>query len=169
MQIFYLPEPLMILSFFAAWPLLHLAAGVICRKIPNGRYKSGRGLYKVCSWESRAFYDRYFHVASWKKYLPDGAAILGNGFHKKHLAGKDPAYLELFLVESCRAELTHWLAIAPFWIFGLWAPARVIFWMLLYAGFVNLPCIMVQRYNRPRIAALIEKMGKRGMANEKSG
>ena len=31
-----------------------------------------------------------------------------------------------FLVESCRAEATHFLAILPFWAFGFLAPPEVI-------------------------------------------
>ncbi|MEA5061120.1 MAG: hypothetical protein VB015_01720 [Erysipelotrichaceae bacterium] len=63
-----------------------------------------------------------------------------------------------FLIESARGELTHWLAILPFWVFGFFAPSYIIPIMLAYALIVNLPCIIVQRYNRPRIKKLLKMM-----------
>lgn len=52
----------------------------------------------------------------------------------------------------------HWLGILPFWVFGLFAPPGVIWIMLAYALIVNLPCIIAQRYNRPRVYALLKKL-----------
>ena len=55
--------------------------------------------------------------------------------------------------------MTHWFAIPPFLIFGLFTPSYVIGFMLIYALLVNVPCILAQRYNRPRILKFIEKSG----------
>ena len=68
--------------------------------------------------------------------------------------------MERFLLKSCRAELGHLLAITPFWVFGFFLPPIGIFIMLLYAIIINVPCIFAQRYNRPRIKALLEKRGE---------
>ncbi len=62
----------------------------------------------------------------------------------------------MFLKESCRAEFSHIIAIFPFWIFGLFAPFTVVPIMLVYALLVNVPCIIAQRYNRPRILKILE-------------
>ena len=58
-------------------------------------------------------------VRKWKKFLPDGVAISKDGYRKRNLTDYSQENLELFLEESCRAELTQELAIIPFWI--IWA------------------------------------------------
>jgi glycosyl-4,4'-diaponeurosporenoate acyltransferase len=160
MQLIHIPWPVMIASFFVFWLLYQSLVPLLCLRIDLKALDYRKGIYKARRWEGRGFYARYFKVAAWKKYLPDGGAVSKKGFRKKRLMSTDPAYLELFLAESCRAELTHWLCIFPFWIFGFWAPPAVIPMMFAYSLAVNLPCIIAQRYNRPRIAALLEK--KRG-------
>ncbi len=114
-------------------------------------------------------YDRVFRVSRWKRLLPDGGMVCRkHGFKKKHLVNFTEKTLNRFLVESARGELTHWLAILPFWIFGFIAPPQVIWYMLIYALLVNLPCIIAQRYNRPRVQRLLNrtKSGGRPTAGE---
>ena len=90
-----------------------------------------------------------------------GHGLEKRGFKKKRLDNFTEENLNRFLVESARGELTHWLAILPFWIFGFFAPVRVIWFMLLYALLINMPCIIVQRYNRPRVHKLLYKIKAR--------
>jgi glycosyl-4,4'-diaponeurosporenoate acyltransferase len=160
MRVFHPGDLWMMLSFFLVWPLIQVSASWLCLLIPLEKLDFTKGLFKARKWESRKFYIRALKVGTWKKYLPDGAGVIKAGFGKKHLAGTDPAYLLRFLAESCRAELGHWLAILPFWVFALWSPPIVLPFMLLYALAVNLPCIVTQRYNRPRIAQLLRRVQK---------
>lgn len=81
-------------------------------------------------------------------------------FLAKNLENFSKETLNRFLIESARAELTHLLAILHFWIFCLFTPQRVIWYMLIYSLVVNLPCIIVQRYNRPRVLRFLKKMRK---------
>lgn len=108
-----------------------------------------------------AIYERLTKVHKWKKFLPDGASIGKTGFRKKHMTSFSREYLERYLLESCRAELTHWLAILPFWVFGLFAPPRVVAYMFIYALVVNIPCIIAQRYNRPRMVRMLKKINRK--------
>lgn len=62
------------------------------------------------------------------------------------------------LIESCRGEMTHWLPIFLFWVFGFIVPPYALVYMLIYALVANLPCIIVQRYNRPRILKILVKI-----------
>mgnify|MGYP005836238019 CR=1 FL=1 len=89
--------------------------------------------------------------------MPSGGTVFAGGFSLKHVASKDKAYLERWVFESYRAELTHWMAMLPLLLFFLWNPP--IGWIinLVYALAVNLPCIVVQRYNRPRLSAILER------------
>ena len=161
MQVIRLPHALMILSFFLFWGAYQALIPALCLRVPLKALDPGRGIYRLRQWESAGLYRRLLLIRSWKHLLPDGAALFRRGFRKKRLASTDPGYLRLFMAESCRAELTHWLAIIPFWVFGFWAPPFVIPLMLAYAVAANAPCILAQRYNRLRIAALLARGGAR--------
>jgi glycosyl-4,4'-diaponeurosporenoate acyltransferase len=66
-------------------------------------------------------------------------------------------YLETFVIETCRAELTHWLAMVPVPVFFLWNKWPVGVFMIFYALAANMPCILVQRYNRARLVRVLAK------------
>lgn len=162
MQIFYLSRQSTIALFFVLWPLLQYMASFICRKMGDSHFQYDRSIYRTRGWEDHGrIYERFTKVHKWKRFLPDGASIGKSGFKKKHMTSFSSDYLERYLVESCRAELTHWLAIPPFWVFGLFAPPKVIVYMFLYALAVNVPCIIAQRYNRPRMARMLKKANRK--------
>lgn len=99
--------------------------------------------------------------------LPDGSLMANSrGFRKKKLRSYTSEYLERFLLESCRTEMTHLLAILPFWVFWFFTPPQVPWMMLAYALIVNLPCMIVQRYNRPRIIRILRKREAMGYIRE---
>jgi len=160
MQILFLNDFLTFLLCFLLWGLLQLGAALLCLSLPERAFSPERFFYRTHRWERGGrIYETLLHVKSWKHLLPDGAAAWKKrGYRKRSLSDHSEANLRRFLVESARGELTHWLAIAPFWLFGLIAPPDVLWIMLAYALAVNLPCIVVQRYNRPRIAALLERL-----------
>ena len=159
MQILFLPTGWTVALCFSGWLFFQIAAALVCLKLPNEMLSPNRFLFRERGWERGGrIYKRLFRVDRWKHLLPDGAAVTKYGYRKKRLTDFSRENLDRFLLESCRAELTHLLAILPFWLFGLIGPPRIIWYMLLYALMVNLPCMIVQRYNRPRIRFLMEKM-----------
>ena len=152
MQIIYLPDHLMIISYIILWPTIQLTVAIICNGISDKHFTPNSFWLKPKKWEKDGeIYETIFKVHSWKKYLQDGDRVHKNGFHKRHITSSDPEYLEAFIAETGRAEIIHWLEISPFWIFGLWSPPIVILIMLAYALIINMPCIIAQRYNRPRL------------------
>lgn len=158
MQILFLPKPFAIALCFFLWAVIQTLVSFICLKIPNRYFSPYKFPFTGFGFEQGgAFYRKWLFVHKWKKYLPDGGALMGTDFRKKNLEHVTHANLQRFLTESCRAEMTHVLAILPFWVFGFIAPPEVIWIMLIYAVAVNLPCIIAQRYNRPRIRVLMEK------------
>jgi len=147
MRIIHLPTSWTILVDFVAWFIIHMGVVYFVVRIPLQRFDPHDWLFRK----------RFFRIKKWKRYLPDGAPLLGSrGFPKKKLQEKTPEYLRAFLKETCRAELTHWLTLlfAPF--FFLWNPLWVGFFMVFYALTENLPLIMAQRYNRARLRRVIK-------------
>jgi glycosyl-4,4'-diaponeurosporenoate acyltransferase len=167
MQILFLPRPLAIALCFLLWALIQTLVSYICLKVPNRYFSPAKFPFTSFGFEQDgAFYRKWFLVHKWKKYLPDGGALMGVEFRKKNLEHVTHANLQRFLIESCRAEMTHVFAILPFWVFGFIAPPEVIWIMLIYAVAINLPCIIAQRYNRPRIQILMEKRFQKEEFNE---
>ncbi len=157
MQLFYFPTWLMILLFFILWGLFQTGAASLCRHLPDRYFAKDNFLYRERKFEkSGLFYQKFFRIRRWKHFLPDGAAAVG-GYKKRHLTDFSEENLQKFLLESRRAELTHWLAIPCFWIFGLFSPFVVVPLMFFYALAINLPCIVAQRYNRPRVMGLLQR------------
>ena len=162
MQIFFIPKPLAVILCFILWPVLQIAAAAVCHKLPERFLSYSSFFYRSHGWEKGGeIYRRILRVHMWKKLLPDSTDFIKGGYRKKSLDSISKSSLEKYLLESCRGEMTHWLAIPFFWIFGLFSPPIVILYMLIYALAVNLPCIITLRYNRPRIVKLLERMERR--------
>ncbi len=158
MQIIFLPEWITIFICFLVWPIIQISAAIVSRTLPDSFFKNDNFIFKSYVFEQNGkLYERYFKIKRWKKFLPDGSAITGVGVKKKHLNDKSQTGLELFIIESCRAEFLHLVSIPPFIVFGLFCPTYVVFIMFFYALAVNLPCILAQRYNRPRIIKFLWK------------
>lgn len=158
MRILFLNDTLTILLCFIIWPILQLVAMKITFVIPDSYYREDNFLFKERKWENRGrIYERVFKIKKWKKLLPDGAAFVKQAYEKKNLKDNSKANLEKFLMETARAELTHILGMLPFWLFGLIAPPKVIIYMFVYAVVANVPCILLQRYNRIRLKRVLKR------------
>jgi glycosyl-4,4'-diaponeurosporenoate acyltransferase len=158
MRIFFLPDLTAVLLCFVIWPLFQVLAATTCRMLPDRFLNTDAFYFRMHPWErSGRIYERVFRIRKWKKYLPDGGAVVKGGYRKKRLTDFSEENLKRFLIESCRAELTHLFAIPPFILFGLFVQPYVVALMFIYAILVNMPCIVSQRYNRPRVSALLDR------------
>lgn len=161
MQIFFISDIWIVALSTILWVLFQFSAEHISHKVPDRWLSSDNFFFSEKQWEQDGkIYLKIFKVKKWKKYLPDGAGYKKGGYRKKEIHDFCEENLKIFLLESCRAELNHILAITPFWVFGLFAPATIIPYMFIYALLVNIPCIITQRYNRPRIIRTIERINK---------
>jgi len=141
-----------------AWLVIHLGVSYFSSRLPLAWFDPRSWLYRGRRWERGGrVYDRVFRIKAWKRLLPDGAALFRTGFRKRRMAGRSPEYCRTFVKETCRAELCHWLVFVLVPLFFVWNPWYVALLMVPYAVAANLPCIVAQRYNRPRLAALAER------------
>ncbi|HET6952094.1 MAG TPA: hypothetical protein VFI47_17060 [Acidimicrobiales bacterium] len=65
--------------------------------------------------------------------------------------------LESFAAETRRAELVHWAIPLVVPVFALWNPPWLAGVMAAYALVANLPCLIVQRYNRGRLERILAR------------
>lgn len=130
------------------WLVVQLALAWAFTRMPVAWFGGGR----IFSWERGGrLYDRVLWIRRWKGVLPDGARWFRGGYAKSRLAGYEPRHLERFCRETWRGELCHWTALACAPVFFLWNPWWGDLIVATYALGANLPCILVQRYNRARL------------------
>lgn len=163
MRLIHLPTFWTVLLDIAIWFVIHMGVVYFAVRIPVRFFIPNAFLFRPRNWERGGIlYQKLFKIKRWKERAPDGAGFLKErGFPKKRLGNSSNAYLNAFLIETCRAEMTHWIIMlfAPF--FFLWNRFWVGIIMILYAVAENIPLIMIQRYNRARFRKIMEKRGQK--------
>jgi glycosyl-4,4'-diaponeurosporenoate acyltransferase len=140
----------------AAWLVIQLGLAWSITRIPARHFNPRGRLAQLGQWErSDRYYEQWFAIRRWKDWLPDGAGWLTGGFAKAGLRERTPEFLEIFLRETWRGEIVHWLAMLAVPVFAIWNPPWAVGVNAFYALLANLPCIMVQRYNRSRFLRVL--------------
>jgi glycosyl-4,4'-diaponeurosporenoate acyltransferase len=142
-----------------AWGAWSALAGYVAHRRPASSCARDTWLYRLRRHEGRALYERRLHIKRWKDRLPEAGALFTGGFSKRSVRTKDRATLERFVVETRRAEWAHWLIMAATPFFLAWNPWWVEPFLVVYALAANLPCLLVQRYNRLRLERALSPGG----------
>lgn len=103
--------------------------------------------------ETRKFYERVLFVRVWKDRLPEAGTWFG-GISKRHLPRAQDGGLARFAAESLRAERVHLLLSLVIPLSLTWSRGWWMFGNIAFGVVVNVPCIVVARYNRIRIARI---------------
>lgn len=142
-----------------AWLVIHISVSQIIAHPSANVFDPDSWLYRERRWERNGrTYEVFFKTRRWKEILPDGAALFKSGFRKKRLQNVDAGYIQTFIRETCRAEITHWVVFSFAVFFFIWNIWWVGIIMILYALTVNMPCIIAQRYNRIRLTRLLDHL-----------
>ena len=157
MRLLTLPTWQTIIVDIVVWWIIHTLAVRIALHRPDDAFATDRGLYNVHPMEAR-LYEKVFLIKRWKHYLPDAGKRQRMGFSKARLTSKDKPYLERFVAETRRAEFAHYLQMLPAPLFFLLNEPWVGWFMIVYAVAVNVPCIITQRYNRPKLLRLLSNV-----------
>ncbi len=138
---------------------ISLISAIICHLIPPKFYSEKNPLFKQRFWEfDGRTYEKILFIKLWKDKIPEaGEMIRINPFNKKRLRSLDKAYIQRFIVETCRAELVHLLIIAFYPFSFIFNPTLGDYIMATLCIITNLPCIIIQRYNRIRFLKLLER------------
>lgn len=113
--------------------------------------------FRPYRWEKEGRIYEKIGIRKWKDHVPDMSKYVKTMFAKSIVSPRDPEYTRRLILETCVAELTHevLMLISPIftqYMTGLYGEIA----MLIYAA-GNLPFILIQRYNRPRLIQLMEK------------
>lgn len=143
---------------WAAWSVV---VGYSAHRLPPHRLDRDGPLTRLRPWErgGRA-YDR-IGIRRWKDRLPELGGVFRGGVSKRSLASRTTPDLARMVAETRRAERVHWAipAITP--VFLLWNPPGLFAAMVAYAVVANVPCLIVQRYNRGRLQRVLDRRSRR--------
>ncbi len=157
-MLIHLPDLWIVIIDIVAWFVFHMSIAFIGTILPERYINTHHWLFKERNFEQGGkFYEKYFFIKKWKKYLPDGSALFKKGFKKNKLNSTDKSYFDRFILELCRAEAVHWAVIFISPIFFIWNYEWASWVMILYAIVANMPCILAQRYNRIRFKKIISR------------
>ena len=133
--------------------------------LPRRWFHADRFPYRDYAWEKSGKIYNKVGIRHWKDHVPDMSRIFKNMVAKKLPLDSGSAQMDRLVQETCVAELVHAILIVlGLWCLHLWpGVGGVVFW-LLYAVLGNLSFIIIQRYNRPRLARLAAKTKRRESA-----
>ena len=116
--------------------------------------------YRERSWELGGKIYEKLNIKKWQNRIPDISQVLGRLMPKKKLGiGITAEKVGIMIRETCTAEAVHnLLNIAGLRLLSLWSGAGGIVIYLIYFLLGNLPFILVQRYNRPRLIQLQHRL-----------
>ena len=156
-----MPQTLTIAVDVIAWGALHAGTGYAAHRLGDSRLgRDGWLLRPRCFEVGGQWYPRRLRIHRWKDKVPEAGALFPSGVSKRQLPSYDVAGLQLFVRETRRAELTHWWAMSCGPLFVLWNPPLAAGLLIAYGVGINLPFIVIQRYNRFRTQALVEHLSR---------
>jgi glycosyl-4,4'-diaponeurosporenoate acyltransferase len=137
------------------WAVWSTVVGYTAHRLPVRRLARDTVVTRLRRWEDEGRVYERLRIRSWKDRLPELGAVFRGGVSKRSVRSRATVDLERFAVETRRAELVHWAIPLVTPVFVLWNPPGLLVAMAAYAVVANLPCLLVQRYNRGRLLRLI--------------
>lgn len=129
------------------------------RLLPGKRFCCDKFPYKALPFErGGAFYEQ-FGIRKWQNKVPDMSKVFPKLMPPKNMLGNYKERLPVMITETCVAEFTHG-ALSVLGLFGLslWDSGLKYLITGIYIVIFNVPFIVIQRYNRPRLVKLYHKL-----------
>jgi len=121
--------------------------------------------FRTYAWEDRLW--KALQIRKWQAKVPDMSRLFKKLMPAKALTQKTAQDLPLMIGETCVAELTHGLlCIAGLFLLKIWPGTGGVFLTVIYIVFGNLPFLLIQRYNRPRLQKLLARQPRRTSRKE---
>lgn len=137
--------------------LIGILAHVLGEALPRRWFHWDRFPYRAFSWEREGRIYEAIGIRRWKDHLPDKSKHTKKTFTKQMKGHDSIDGLVRFLQETCVAECVHWCLLLL--SFPLYSYVPTVFGAAVTALYAlsNLPFIMIQRYNRPRLLRLLNR------------
>lgn len=150
------------------WAFLGALSFLVGRILPKSLFHPDRFPYKSFSWEKQGAIYQHIHIKQWQNHVPDMSKVFPNLMPEKKMSVDYRQQLPLMIQETCIAEFIHViLCFAGLRCLHIWPGIGGIIITVLYIVLGNIPYILIQRYNRPRLARLLAKAVKNTPEKEK--
>lgn len=145
-----------------------IIAFFIGRLLPKKWFRPDIFPYRSFQFEKDGqIYDK-LKIRIWQNKVPDMSRILPKFIPAKNLAGNYRERLSDMLQETCIAEFIHsLLCFSGLYCLKLLPGIGGIAVTVIYIVFFNLPYIIIQRYNRPRLMRLAKKIQNENLRQAK--
>ncbi len=141
------------------------AAFLIGRILPKHWFHGDAFPYRDYPFEQKGNLYRKLYIQKWHTRVPDMSRLFRRWMPPKRLpANPTSAQIELMVQETCVAEFTHLALLAvglP--VLWLWPGPGGIALYAVDALLGNGIFILIQRFNRPKLMHLCERLKKRGL------
>lgn len=160
-----LPEPVyLFLRFASIVGTVGIPAFFLGEKLPRSMFDPDRFPYKSFKWENGGRIYEKIGIQVWKTHVPDMSKSIRRTFAKQGNMMRDPQHLRRLVKETCSAEFVHWVLIVLSPVFPILMEEAGLFSMVIYV-LGNLAFVIIQRYNRPRVQQIIQRIEKRKCAD----
>lgn len=149
---------LMSLIYFA---VIGILAHYIGESLPRGLFCEYKFPYRSFKWEKGGKFYNLLKIKKWKTRLPDMSRVMRDMLPKRVTYDATSESVGALIKETCVAECVHyWLCIFAVGFYLIW---KNYVGVILTVVFIlcNIPFIIIQRYNRPHLIRLKNKLLKR--------
>lgn len=154
------------------WYLIIISAiaFVAGRLVPKSWFRADRFPYRSYKFEKNGQIYEKLKIRKWQNKAPDMSKILPKLMPAKNLSGDYKERLTLMLQETCIAEHIHTLlCFLSLYCLRLYHGIGGIIVIILYISIFNLPFIIIQRYNRPRLLKLADRINHKKLEEKEEG
>ena len=139
--------------------LVVLIVGLV---MPRRWFDPDNRLFAERKWENGGRVYNRIYISKWKSKLPDMSKHI-NTMITKRLKGKEtPDDIRALISETCVAEAAHIALMAmSLGMIAIWQDIGGVICCICYAV-GNVPYIIIQRYNRPRLVKMMKRLESRG-------
>ena len=155
-------ECILCFAYAAALGVLSFFLG---RLLPKRWLHPEKFPFRTYTWEDKLW--KALQIRKWQSKVPDMSRLFKKLMPEKKLTQQTVQELPLMIEETCVAELTHGLlCIAGLFLLKIWPGAGGVILTVIYIVFGNLPFLLIQRYNRPRLQKLLARQPRRTSRKE---
>lgn len=147
--------------------LIGASSNFIMAVIDEKWYQPDLWLFRCRRWEREGQFYRKLRIHRWKDKLPDMSKMFPKYLPTKRVnASMNADQVHKVAEETCKAEACHWglctATLSFFFVCEKFMAALT--WWLVYSLVFNVPFIIIQRFNRPRLVRLEQRLREEEMS-----
>lgn len=153
--------------------IIGIASHFFGEAIPRQNIDFEKAPFKSFKWEAEGRIYEKLKIRKWKNKVPDMSKLCTDMIPKKFDITSNAESLRVLILETCVAEIVHnVLSILGCVCMLIWEGIGGVVVTLIWIVFGNIPYVIIQRYNRPKLIKTYKKLcdyeyrGKRWLKRE---